>query len=242
MTPPVLFLHPFPFDSGFWAPVRDRLTGVDADALDAPGFGGRAMPVGWSIADWAADAAERIAAGPGGRAVVCGLSMGGYAALALAAAHPGVLAGLVLADTRAEADTPQAREGRDAGIEKVSAGHMAAWLDDLLPKLVSPAAGDDVRAGLREQAERQDPTAVVGALEALRDRPDRTADLAGIAVPTLVIVGADDGVTPRDAARTLRDGIAGARLETIAGAGHLSAAERPHELASLVEGFAEGVG
>ncbi|MCB0880770.1 MAG: alpha/beta fold hydrolase [Thermoleophilia bacterium] len=242
MTPPVLFLHPFPFDSGFWAPVVARMRDAPTGVLDAPGFGGRPMPVGWSIADWAEDAAERIAAGPSGTAVVCGLSMGGYAALALAAGHPSVLAGLVLADTKAGADDEKARAGRDAGIEKVTGGEMAAWLDDLMPKLVSPAAGDDVRADLRAQAARQDPSCVAEALRALRDRPDRTGDLARIAVPTLVVVGEDDGVTPPAAARALHDGIDGSRLETIPGAGHLSAAERPDEFASLVAEFAEGIG
>ena len=111
-----------------------------------------------------------------------------------------------------------------------------------MPKLVSPAAGDDVRADLRAQAARQDPSCVAEALRALRDRPDRTGDLARIAVPTLVVVGEDDGVTPPAAARALHDGIDGSRLETIPGAGHLSAAERPDEFASLVAEFAEGIG
>lgn len=197
--------------------------------------------MGWQIADWADDAAERIAELPGGTAVVCGLSMGGYAALALAARHPGVMAGLILADTRAEADSAEAKKGREAGIERVSGGDFHGWLDDLLPKLVSPGAPDPVRALLRMEASRQDPSCVVEALKALRDRPDRTADLAAVKVPTLVVVGADDDVTPPEAARTLQTGITAARLETLPGAGHLSAVESPERFAALVADFVGGI-
>mgnify|MGYP003375826189 CR=1 FL=1 len=238
----LVLLHPFPFDASFWDGAIGALTRADVCAYEAPGFGGRPVPIGWQIADWADDVADRIAATDARSAVVCGLSMGGYAALALADRRPEVVAGLVLADTRAEADTPDARAGRDAGIARIEAGDYAGWADDLLGKVVSPTAADDVRGALRMQMRRQDAAAVCEALKALRDRPDRTGDLARVTVPTLVVVGADDAVTPPAAAATLHEGIPGARLEVLADAGHLSAAERPEAFAAVVDDFLKGLG
>lgn len=239
--PPLVLLHPFPFDAAFWDGARDALATADVTAYEAPGFGGRPVPMGWQIADWADDVADRIGEASG-TAVVCGLSMGGYAALALADRRPEVLAGLVLADTRAEADSAEARAGRDAGIARIESGDYAGWADDLLGKVVSPSAGDGVRDALRMQMRRQDAAAVCEALKALRDRPDRTGDLARVRVPALVVVGADDQVTPPSAAATLHEGIAGSRLASVADAGHLSAAERPGAFAALVDDFMKGIG
>lgn len=241
MTPPLVLLHPFPFDSTFWDPVVAGLPGVDVTTVDAPGFGGRPVPTGWQISDWADDVAEHIAGLPGGSAVVCGLSMGGYAALALVAAHPDRVTGLVLADTRAEADSEEAKKGRDAGIGKVTTGELAAWADDLLPKLVSPSVDDAIRDSLRTAMLRQDPSCVAEALRALRDRPDRVGELGDIHVPTLIVIGEDDGVTPLEAAMTMEAGIPDARLETIAGAGHLSAAEQPQAFAAALREYLEGL-
>ena len=105
---------------------------------------------------------------------------------------------------------------------------------DLVPRLMSPGAEREAWERAYALAETQDPDAVCAALEALRDRPDRTMDLTGIDVRTIVIGGQDDAVTPREAVAALAGAIVGATLEIIPGAGHLSALERPAEFAAIV--------
>jgi pimeloyl-ACP methyl ester carboxylesterase len=168
---------------------------------------------------------------------VCGLSLGGYVALSLALRRPEAVSALILANTRAEADGEEGRAGRDGAIATIRSRGTAPFLDGLLARVLSPDAPDDVRARARVIADRQPGDAVVAALAALRDRPDRVADLGRIRVPTLVIAGADDGLIPAAAAETLADGIPGARLQVIPGAGHLSALERPEEFATAVTSF-----
>lgn len=231
MAAPLYLLHPFPLDSRFWDGVRARLSPErETVAPEFPGFGGTPQAQ-WRIDDAAERLADRMAAGPGGRALICGLSMGGYVALAIACRRPEVVAGLVLADTRAEADDATALQGRRAGARLIRERGLRPYLDGLLGGLVAdPAATEAVRAIALEQH----PEAVVAALAALAARRDRTRDLGAIAAPTLVIVGEHDRPTPISAAQALIAGIGGARLAIIPGAGHLSAIEQPTAFARLV--------
>ncbi len=239
---PLALLHPFPLDPAFWDPVRAILA-VDRPVLAPafPGFGGTPVRHGVSIEGFADDVAGLIAReAPEGRAVVCGLSMGGYAALALAERHPDRVAALVLADTRAEADDDAGRAGRDQAIVTVRSAGLDAFLDGFVPRLLAPGADEDTLARVRRIADRQPGEAVVAALGALRERPDRRAMLGGVRVPTLVVVGAEDVLTPPPFAETLAAGIPGARLEVMPGAGPLTALEDPETFASLVRRFVRG--
>jgi len=236
---PLVLLHPYPADATFWDRFRVAMDGGrEIIAPEAPGFGAAAAQAGWSIASVADDVADLIAATTSaGRAWVMGLSMGGYVALALAARHPERVTGLILADTRADADDPATRQGRLDAISTVASGARETYLAGLLPRLVASSASADVRRELAACAARQPSDALMGALRALAERPDRRAELAGIGVPALVIVGTDDVVTPPSAARELAAGIAGARLIEVPGAGHLTALERPTDVAAAVTGF-----
>lgn len=234
---PLLLLHPFPLDAGCWDPVRERLSTRPVRAPNFPGFGGAAPAPGWTIESVADRLAGGLADGPEGAAVVCGVSMGGYAALALAARHPDRVAGLVLADTRAEADDAAALERRRAGALRIAREGTAPFLDAMLPQLVAPDATREVVARVRAIADRQDADALIAALEALAGRPDRLGDLAAIDSPALVVVGAEDAVTPLAAAQTMAAGLSDARLAVIPECGHLSVVERPEALAGLLEEF-----
>ena len=231
----LVLLHPFPMDASFWGPMwRELAAEVTVLTPEFPGFGA-APPVGPpSIAAFADDVAALIWAEGRGAATVVGLSLGGYVALALAHDHPDVVAGLVLANTRAEGDDAAARTARDQAIDTVRIDGLDTYLIGLVPRLLSPEAGPEAWERAQAIAQLQEPEAVCLALEALRDRPDRTGELGAIEVPATVIVGADDAITPRDAAQSLADAIDGAILAEIAGAGHLSALERPAEFAALV--------
>jgi len=234
--PPILvLLHPFPMDASFWGPMWRELA-VDVTLLtpEFPGFGAAAPDDAPTVAGFASEVTRQIRAEAPGAATVVGLSLGGYVALALACDQPDTVAGLVLANTRAEGDDAAARAGREHAIDTVRIDGLDAYLATLLPRVLGGGATPDAWERAQAIAQAQDPEAVCLALEALRDRPDRSGELDAIAVPTTVIVGADDAVTPREAAQSLADGIPGATLSVIDGAGHLSALERPAEFAALV--------
>jgi 3-oxoadipate enol-lactonase len=236
--PPVVLLHAFPFDRRFWAPTVARLApAARVVTPDLRGFGASSPgPDGYGIADLADDVVRLLDALGLPTATVAGLSMGGYVALALAARHPGRLARLVLADTKAGPDTPEARRGRDEAIALVRAEGVAPFADRQVPRLLAPGADARVRADVRALMD-QPAAGVVNALAALRDRPDRRADLAAIACPTLVVVGAEDALTPPAEARALAAAIPGARLVELPGAGHLPNLETPDALAAALADF-----
>lgn len=231
----MVLLHPFPLDASFWGPMWREL---DADVTlltpEFPGFGAAAAQSAPTIAGFATAVAELIGTEDAGPAIVVGLSLGGYVALALAVEHPAAVAALVLANTRAEADDADARRAREQAIDTVRIDGLDTYLADLLPRVLSPSAGTEVWERAHAIAEGQDDESVCAALEALRDRPDRTGDLAGIGARTVVIGGEDDVVTPRAAVAALAHGIPSATLEMIPGAGHLSALERPVEFAEIL--------
>ena len=168
--------------------------------------------------------------------VVGGLSMGGYVALAFARKYPRLTAGLVLADTRSGADNESSKAARDLAIAAVAAHGVHPYCQQLVPTLVSvrnPSACDFALS----IATMQSPAGVAGALGALRDRPDATSHLSAITAPTLVLVGAEDTLTPRTEAEKLARGIPGAELVEIPDAGHLSAIEQPARFAVAVDRF-----
>ena len=166
--------------------------------------------------------------------------MGGYAALAFARKYPDRLRGLVLADTKAEADTAEAKAGRDKMIALVRENTAAAVVEQMLPKLLGEftrANRPDVVAEVRRIGSAQSVDGVAAALAALRDRPDATPTLPNIRVPTLVVVGAEDTLTPPDGAKKMADAIPDAKLVVIPTAGHLSNLECPAEFTTAVRMF-----
>ena len=177
-------------------------------------------------------------------AVVCGVSMGGYVAFAMLRRHPRLLRGLVLCDTRAEPDTAEARAGRlekAAGVERDGTGEFVAGM---LPNLLSPftlknrpAIVSSVNAQLAEAT----PAAVAAALRGLAARPDSTPLLRSITVPTQVIAGADDRITPAGEARMMARAIPGARFDIVEDAGHLPNLEQPADFDVVLKAFLAGV-
>jgi 3-oxoadipate enol-lactonase len=226
---PIVLIHAFPLDARMWQPQRDALAGSHRVITpDLRGFGrSTATPPPRTIDAHADDVAALLDHLVIPCATVLGLSMGGYVALALARRHRARLARLVLADTRAAADTAEGRAARDRNIALVESQGVAAMLDGMLPRLVSPDAPADVVATVRAIGASQSPVGITAALAALRDRPDATKDLASLALPVLVLVGREDTLTPPAEARALADAIPSATLVEIPGAGHLANLEAP---------------
>jgi pimeloyl-ACP methyl ester carboxylesterase len=244
---PLVLLHAFPLDREMWQPQLDGLSSAArVIAVDLPEFGRSTPGQDRLTVEHTADALADFlpAVGITGPAVVGGLSMGGYVALAFARRHPRQLAGLILADTRAEADDLAGRAARDDMISLAKAAGADAVMEKMLPKLLSEAARRDrpeLVGRVRAIGARQGVSAITAALSALRDRPDATASLGSIAVPTLVIVGEHDAPTPPPLSQKMAGLIPGSRLVTIPGAGHLSNLENPDAFNAAVREFLSAI-
>ncbi len=237
--PPVVLVHGYPLDGAMWSGVARALsTRFRVLKPDLPGRGETTAPSGATIGDYA-DFLEAVLASLAEPAGLAGFSMGGYAALALAGRRPERLAALALVDTRAPADDETGRARRDESIATVRSAGVAAIADAMVGKLLTPAslANRDLVERVRRIMLRQKPETVEADLAALRDRPDARPGLAAIAIPTLVVVGAQDALTPPADAQEMADAIPGARLATIPGAGHLAPMERPGAVAAALGDF-----
>lgn len=229
--PTLVLVHGFPFDRRMWRLQVGPLSqaGLRVVTLDLPGFGqseGSATTMeGHARAVLALLDRLRIA-----KATVAGFSMGGYVALALAALAPERLSGLILIDTRANADSADARTKRDAAMAEVQAHGVRPLAQRQIPSQFTAATRARHRLLVEEVRDlmlHQSKPAVLAGLQAMRDRPDRLASLAALQVPVLVLVGAEDGVTPLDAAQAMAQANARATLQVIAAAAHLSPMEQP---------------
>ena len=237
MTLGLLMLHAFPLDSTMWNAQSEGLAGtLPVVTVDLPGFGGAPMADSEGWMDEAADRADAALSGTGiDRVVVCGLSMGGYVALAYARRHRDKLAGLILANTRADGDDDAAKERRKGLAERLrSEGNFLA---DSPPPLLSDGASAEGRERVSAIIRRQEPEAIARASLAMASRADSRNDLAGIDVPTLVITSSADALISPDLSKEMAEAIPGAELKTIDGAGHLSNLEAPDTFNSLVRAF-----
>jgi pimeloyl-ACP methyl ester carboxylesterase len=228
MSEGLLLLHAFPLDAGMWGPQVEALgEDVSLAAPHLPGFGG--TPTAGDVMTMASAAARALEATDAAgmqRAVVCGLSLGGYVAFELWRRARDRIAGLVLANTRATGDTPEGAEGRRALAARLRA-EGNAFLVAEPPPLLSEGAPEELWASVRRTIGAQPAEAIAAASLGMAERPDSTSDLPRIDVPTLVITSTGDRLIPPDATAPMADAIPGARLETIADAGHLSNLEAP---------------
>lgn len=239
MTTGLLLIHAFPLDARMWG---DLAVGDTVVAPDLPGFGGTTPAPGgqMTMASAAGRCIEAIDSAGLDEVVVAGLSMGGYVAFELWRTIPERIAGLILANTRAEADTPEGAQGRRALAARLrEEGNV---LIEAPPPLLGEGAPDPVRALVGGWIADQPAEAIAAAALGMAERPDSSGDLATIDVPTLVITSDLDALIPADVTATIADRVPGARLETIEGAGHLSNVERPDVFDPIVRGHARTCG
>jgi 3-oxoadipate enol-lactonase len=239
--PPLVLLHAFPLDRGMWEPqwtaLGDRYRII---AVDLPGFGESPADPGFTVesaADRVAQLLDRLKLQ---QVALGGLSMGGYVALAFARKHPDRLTALILADTRSEADDAAGKEGRSRLIKLTEEFGPSKVYEGMLPKVLGAGTQESqpqVVAFVRGLATRQTAEGVIGGLTALRDRPDATPSLEKIDVPTLILVGSEDGLTPPELSDAMGKQIRGSKVIRIPGAGHLSNVENPTAFNAAVAEF-----
>ena len=204
-----------------WRVVAPHYRGMDGADSD---------PAANSVDDYAADVFDLLDALHIEDAVIGGLSMGGYVAFALFRHAPRYFQGLILADTRSPADSPEAVEGRRRLLGVVRDKGPAAVADEMLPKLLGDTTRRENAAlveAVRSLILSSSSAAIAGAITALMTRPDSTPLLESIHCPTLIVVGEEDALTPPAMSRDLQRGIAGSELAVIRKAGHLASLEQP---------------
>ena len=244
---PLVLLHAFPLNASMWMPQREALgTSYRVITPDQRGFGGTQLghdeP---SLDEVADDVATMLSARKLDRVVLGGLSMGGYVAMAFMRRHRERVSALILADTKIGADSPEAAANRRRiADEVVAAGTSAQLVDELLPALLGETTRERralVLGRVKALLEKAPPYAVAWAQRAMAERPDSTDDLATVDVPTLVVVGEEDTLSPPAEAELIAKTIPGAQLVRIPDAGHLSAMEAPAEFNSAVTDFLAGI-
>ncbi|MBX3462346.1 MAG: alpha/beta fold hydrolase [Planctomycetes bacterium] len=244
--PLAVLLHGYPLDHRMWldamhGPLAERHTLV---AVDLRGHGqspwcGDAVHAMDTFADDVSAVIRTLSDEP---VHVVGLSMGGYVAQALWARHAPLVRSLALVDTRAAADAMAARAARDAAARAVVEQGRRALATGMLDKLLAKRAADDpfgllLRARVLSMATSLPVETIVADLRGLRDRPDRTGMLPSITVPTLVVVGSDDAITPPAEAQRMAAAIAGAELVEVPRCGHLVPMEEPAAFARALGAF-----
>ena len=238
----LVLIHGFPFNARMWEPQRTLAEGGwRVIAPELRGFGdGASGPPGTSVDDYAGDVIDLLDALHVEEAVIGGLSMGGYVTLAVFRHAPRYFQGMVLADTRSQADTPEAVEGRKRMIQLVRDRGVAAVTDEMMPKLLSEATAKqqpEVVKQLRALMLSSSTDAVAGALTALMTRPDATPVLPTIHCPTLILVGEADAITPPALSEEMHRRIAGSTLVIIPRAGHVASLEQPTAFNQALAGF-----
>lgn len=246
---PLLMIHGYPLNRRLWQPQLSGLSDIarvitidlrgHGESPSAPGLG--PVPNAYSMDLLANDCVRLLDALKISQpVVVCGLSMGGYIAFALYKNYPKRVAGLILAATRASADTPEAKSNRNKAVEFARQGGAPEIAQSMIERMLAPenfahrpdlveTAVDIMRATTVE--------AIIGDLLGMRDRPDSTPLLPNINVPTLIIHGRDDQLIPLSEAQTMQASIPDADLQIIPVAGHLVNLEQPELFNQAVSDF-----
>lgn len=238
---PLVLVHGHPFDRSMWRPQVERFAGSGWRVItpDLRGYGeSTVVPGKTTMGTFARDVAALLDALGVGGAVLGGLSMGGQVVMEFFRLFPGRVRGLLLADTSPLAETKAGRKDRNDTADRLLRDGMAAYADEVLPKMVAPGTirtlptvAHHVRAMMRA-------TPAEGAAAALRGRAERSdyVDVLRLVdVPALVVVGREDEYTPVDDNRRMYEFIPNATLKVVNGAGHLPNLEQPTEFNAALQ-------
>lgn len=238
-APPVLLIHGFPVNGQMWRPICELLS-ADLRLIvpDLRGFGRSQAAASASMATYVDDCVALLdSIGEKRPVTVMGLSMGGYIAFEFFRRARSRLRALILTDTRGNPDGDEARKGRLQTAQRVLTDGSQVVADAMIDKAFGKSATADLKREWHAIMSGSSPHGVAAALRAMADRPDSTVTYREIDVPTLIIVGEEDVITPPEDARKMHAAIAGSTLEIIPKAGHMAPLERPRLVAEAVRHF-----
>jgi pimeloyl-ACP methyl ester carboxylesterase len=239
--PALVLVHGFPLDHRIWLEqVRGLSQRFRVIAVDLKGFGQSASSEAFTIDSMADELAEFMKAVGAAPCVLAGLSMGGYIAFSLAVRRPEVLKGLLIVCSKAEADTPQGKEGRQKMAELAQTQGAKPVSEQMLPRMFAPetiSGRPELVAQLRQIMEGCPPTTIANACFAMRDRADRTTDLPKLTMPVQVILGEKDVIIPAEMGHKMAGACQRGRFVLIPKAGHLACMEEPAAVNEAMAAF-----
>ncbi|MFJ5774869.1 alpha/beta fold hydrolase [Streptomyces sp. NPDC093094] len=240
---PLVLVHGHPFDRTMWAPQIETFSrGRRVIAPDLRGYGSSPVVPGITpLPLFARDIEELLDGLKVDTFVLGGLSMGGQIAMACVDLLGDRVRGLLLADTSAAPETEEGRRGRAAMADRLLREGLDGYADEVLEKMVAPYADPGVKAHVHRMMTATDPQGAAAALLGRAERPDYRPLLTRVAVPALVVVGADDEYTPVADAEALHSALPDSVLRVVEGAAHLPNLERPAEFDRALAGLLERV-
>jgi pimeloyl-ACP methyl ester carboxylesterase len=244
--PPVVLLHPFPVHHGFWLPAADLLASrYRLIAPDLRGHGDSTAGEGPATMEkHAADVARVSDAAGVGKAVFAGVSIGGYILMEFWRRYPQRVSAMVLSNTRAQADTDEGRAARLKSALDAEQHGTEPFFDSMVPKLIGETARTnrpDLVAAARKMMRKMSVPGLAALQRGMAQRPDSFPTLKTINVPTLILAGDEDTLTPVEDARLMQQAIPGSRLEVIPNAGHYAVFEQPEAAGKIIRGFLDGL-
>jgi pimeloyl-ACP methyl ester carboxylesterase len=245
---PVLLVHGHPFDRSMWRPQAEQLTGSGYRVVtpDLRGYGqSKTRDTKTGLDVFANDLIELAGHLRLERFVLGGLSMGGQIVMQLVKDHPGRVEALVLADTFAGLDTPEAKQARYDTADRITEEGMESYAEELLPKMISKrtrVTRPDVETHVMTMMRNAPKEGAAAALRGRAERPDYTPGLGKIEVPTLVVVGGEDEFTPVGDAELIHREVKTSTLVVVEGAGHLPNLERETEFDEALSTFLKSSG
>ncbi|MCZ6815927.1 MAG: alpha/beta fold hydrolase [Planctomycetota bacterium] len=236
---PVLLVHGFPLSGRMWEPVVDGLAGTHRLIIpDLRGLGRSAATAETTMVEYVDDLVGLLRTiGERRPVVLVGHSMGGYVAFEFVRNRRERLRGLVLTCTRAVADSEEAARGREETAATVLRDGSKVIADSMINKLFAPTAPDGLRETWRGIMAATAPVGAAAALIAMKNRSDSNSTLGQIELPTLLVAGREDVISPPDEVCRIHEGIAGSRFEVIEKAGHMAPLEQPVRFVELLRSF-----
>ena len=241
---PLVMIHAFPMGTGMWKTQIAAVSGRRVVVPPLPGFDGHDRIEEPSMDGYARDVLASLDRAGVDRAVFCGLSLGGYVLFGILRQALDRVGGLVLADTRTSLDSPDRLAARVRSIETVRQHGPSAIADEMIPGLIGPATHatkPEVGSEIRRLIEAQTTDAIADGLRAMMSRPDSAQVLTKVRVPTLIVVGSDDGITTVSDAESMHRAIPDSRMVVIPNVGHMSNMEAPQEFNEALLEFLEGL-
>lgn len=240
--PPVVLLHPFPANHEFWIPAAQTLiTRYRVILPDLRGHGDSGVGEGPATMEkHAADLAHVMDDADVGRAPLVGVSIGGYSLFEFWRRHRGRVAALGLCNTKAQADSAEARGGRLQAANDVLDRGTEPFFESMIPRLLGKSTREtrpDLVDGMLRMMRKMSPEDVAQVQRGMAERPDSAGTLKTINVPTLLVTGDEDILTGVNEVELMRQHISGSQLRIIPRAGHYSAWEQPQEAGKLLRQF-----